>query len=403
MAQKHPSNKLTALRVKKLNKAGWHADGNGLYLVIESSGAKRWMQRLVVQGRRRDIGLGSVNIVSLDDAREAALRFRRIARAGGDPIAERRKAIGSTLTFKEAALKVHSLTLPSWGNEKHAKQWLSSLENHAFPYIGNIAIGSITSIDIMTVLSKIWVDKPDTAKKIRQRLQLVVKWARAQGHFTGEDPIEIAEAALPKVKQPNNHFKSVPFDNIPSIFDQIEQSSLFPSTKLALQFLLLTACRTVEVRESTWDEIDLEQKIWRIPAERMKMKTQHNVPLSSAALGVLSKARDIQTDSSLIFPSPMNNRALSSNALLHALQKRILVDATVHGMRSAFKDWVSETTNYPNEVSEMALAHAVANKVEAAYRRGDLLDKRRSMMEDWSDFVIGNENKVVKLVGKDVR
>ena len=143
MAQKHPSNKLTALRVKKLNKAGWHADGNGLYLVIESSGAKRWMQRLVVQGRRRDIGLGSVNIVSLDDAREAALRFRRIARAGGDPIAERRKAIGSTLTFKEAALKVHSLTLPSWGNEKHAKQWLSSLENHAFPYIGNIAIGSI--------------------------------------------------------------------------------------------------------------------------------------------------------------------------------------------------------------------------------------------------------------------
>ena len=195
----------------------------------------------------------------------------------------------------------------------------------------------------------------------------------------------------------------MPFDSIPSIFDQIEQSSLFPSTKLALQFLFLTACRTSEVRDATWDEIDFEQKIWCIPAERMKMKTQHNVPLSSAALGVLSKARDIQTDSSLIFPSPMNNRALSSNALLHALQKRLQVDATVHGMRSAFKDWVSETTNYPNEVSEMALAHAVTNKVEAAYRRGDLLDKRRSMMQDWSDFVIGNENKVLKLVGKDTR
>jgi len=403
LAQKHPSNKLTALTVKKLNKAGWHADGNGLYLVVESSGAKRWMQRLVVQGRRRDIGLGSVNIVSLNDARETALRFRRIARSGGNPIAERRKAIGSTLTFKEATLKVHSLNLPTWKNERHATQWLSSLDNHVFPFIGHLAIGSITSADIMTVLSKIWVEKPDTAKKIRQRLQLVMKWARAQGHFTGEDPIQIAEAALPKIKQLNNHFKSVPFDNIPSIFDQIEQSSLFLSTKLSLQFLILTACRTSEVRESTWEEIDFEQKIWRIPAERMKMKIQHNVPLSSGALDVLRKARDIQTDSGLIFPSPMNNRALSSNALLHALQKRLLVDATVHGMRSAFKDWVSETTNYPNEVSEMALAHAVANKIEAAYRRGDLLDKRRSMMQDWGDFVTDGEQKIIKLAGKDIR
>ena len=403
LARKHPSNKLTALTVKKLNKAGWHADGNGLYLVVESSGAKRWMQRLVVQGRRRDIGLGSVNIVSLDDARETALRFRRIARSGGNPIAERRKAIGSTLTFKEATLKVHSLNLPTWKNEKHATQWLSSLDNHVFPFIGHLAIGSITSADIMTVLSKIWVEKPDTAKKIRQRLQLVMKWARAQGHFTGEDPIQIAEAALPKIKQLNSHFKSVPFDNIPSIFDQIEQSSLFLSTKLSLQFLILTACRTSEVRESTWEEIDFEQKIWRIPAERMKMKIQHNVPLSSGALDVLKKARDIQTDSGLIFPSPMNNRALSSNALLHALQKRLRVDATVHGMRSAFKDWVSETTNYPNEVSKMALAHAVTNKIEAAYRRGDLLDKRRSMMQDWGDFVTDSEQKIIKLAVKDIR
>jgi len=358
------------------------------------------MQRLVVQGRRRDIGLGSVNIVSLDDAREAALRFRRIARSGGDPIAERRKAIGSTLTFKEAALKVHSLTLPTWDNEKHTKQWLSSLENHVFPFIGNIAIGSITSTDIMTVLSKIWVDKPDTAKKIRQRLQLVVKWARAQGHFTGEDPIEIAEAALPKVKQPNNHFKSVPFDSIPSIFDQIEQSSLFPSTKLALQFLLLTACRTLEVREATWNEIDFEQEIWCIPAERMKTGSPHNVPLSIQALEILKKARELQTDNDLIFPSPVNNAALSSNALLHALQKRLKIDATIHGMRSSFKDWASETTNYSNEVSEMALAHIVSNKVEGAYRRGDLLEKRRWLMQDWSNFVSSSEEKTVQLLRK---
>ena len=178
------------------------------------------MQRLVVQGRRRDIGLGSVNIVSLDDAREAALRFRRIARSGGDPITERRKAIGSTLTFKEATLKVHILNTPTWNNEKHANQWLSSMENHALPYIGHLPIGNITPSDIMTVLSKIWVDKPDTAKKIRQRLRAVIKWARAQGLFTGDDPVEIAEAALPKVKNKANHFKSAPFANIPAIFKQ---------------------------------------------------------------------------------------------------------------------------------------------------------------------------------------
>ena len=400
MAQKHPSNKLTALSVKKLNKAGWHADGNGLYLVIESSGAKRWMQRLVVQGRRRDIGLGSVNIVSLDNAREAALRFRRIARSGGDPITERRKAIGSTLTFKEATLKVHILNTPTWNNEKHANQWLSSMENHALPYIGHLPIGNITPSDIMTVLSKIWVDKPDTAKKIRQRLRAVIKWARAQGLFTGDDPVEIAEAALPKVKNKANHFKSAPFANIPAIFKQVAQSSLFPSTKLAVQFLILTACRTTEVREATWNEIDLEQKLWCIPAERMKTGSPHNVPLSIQALEILKKARELQTDNDLIFPSPVNNAALSSNALLHALQKRLKIDATIHGMRSSFKDWASETTNYSNEVSEMALAHIVSNKVEGAYRRGDLLEKRRWLMQDWSNFVSSSEEKTVQLLRK---
>ena len=398
MASKHPSNKLTALSVKKMSATGWHADGNGLYLVIESSGAKRWMQRLVIQGRRRDIGLGSVKIVTLEEARDCAVQYRRIARAGGDPVAERRKAIGSTLTFKETALKVHHLNLPTWDNEKHASQWLSSLENHVFPIIGNKAIGSITSSDIMKVLTPIWVNKPDTAKKIRQRLRTVVKWARAQGHFTGDDPIEIAEAALPKVKQAANHFKSAPFTNIPSIFDQIEQSKLYPSTKFAVQLLILTACRTTEVRESTWDEIDFENKLWRIPAKRMKMNSPHNIPLSDGAIAVLKKAQDLRNDNPLIFPSPLNNRALSSNALLHALQKRLKIDATIHGMRSAFKDWVAETTNYPNEVSEMALAHSISNQTEAAYRRGELLGKRRSMMQDWSDFVQGTEEKVVTLV-----
>ena len=384
--------------MKKISVAGWHADGNGLYLVVESSGAKRWMQRLVIQGRRRDIGLGSAKIVTLDDARDCAVQYRRIARAGGDPIAERRKILGSTLTFKETALKVHHLNLPTWDNEKHASQWLSSLENHVFPLIGSKAIGSITPSDIMTVLTPIWVNKTDTAKKIRQRLRTVVKWARAQGHFTGDDPIEIAEAALPKVKHSSNHFKSAPFANIPSIFNQIEQSRLYLSTKLAVQLLILTACRTTEVRESTWDEIDFKQKLWHIPAKRMKMNTPHNIPLSDGAIIVLTRAQDLHTDNALIFPSPLSNRALSSNALLHALQKRLKIDATIHGMRSAFKDWAAETTNYPNEVSEMALAHSISNQTEAAYRRGELLDKRRSMMQDWSDFVHGSEEKVVTLV-----
>ena len=183
-----------------------------------------------------------------------------------------------------------------------------------------------------------------------------------------------------------------------SIFDQIEQSKLYPSTKFAVQLLILTACRTSEVRESTWDEIDFENKLWRIPAKRMKMNSPHNIPLSDGAMAVLKKAQDLRNDNPLIFPSPLSNRALSSNALLHALQKRLKIDATIHGMRSAFKDWVAETTNYPNEVSEMALAHSISNQTEAAYRRGELLGKRRSMMQDWSDFVQGTEEKVLTLV-----
>jgi len=397
MMARHPSNKLTALAVKKQTTPGRYSDGNGLYLVVDPSGAKRWLQRLSIQGKRCDLGLGSTRLVSLDDAREQALINRRVARAGGDPIAERNHEMGLSMPFKDATLEVYKANLPVWSNEKHAKQWLATMENHVFPKIGAKPVGSIQSTDILAVLEPIWTSKPDTAKKIRQRLNMVINWARGKRLYTGDDPIKMAELSLPKTKQSKNHFKSLNYDGLPSLFEEIAASSATTQSKLALQFTILTCCRTAEVLNSTWDEIDLVKAIWTIPAERMKAGEPHIVPLSYTALKVLKKAHVLRSASELIFPSPIDDKPMSDGTMRKLLQKTLGVDATVHGFRSTFKDWASETTNHPNEVSEMALAHTIGNKTEAAYRRGDLLQKRRELMQDWSDFLCSKNSKVIRL------
>jgi len=225
MMARHPSNKLTALAVKKQTTPGRYCDGNGLYLVVDPSGAKRWLQRLSIQGKRCDLGLGSTRLVSLDDAREQALINRRVARAGGDPVAERNHEMGLSMPFKDATIEVYKANLPVWGNEKHAKQWLATMKNHVFPKIGAKPIGSIQSTDILAVLEPIWTSKPDTAKKIRQRLNMVINWARGKRLYTGDDPIKMAELSLPKTKQSNNHFKSLNYDEMPSLFEEIEAPS----------------------------------------------------------------------------------------------------------------------------------------------------------------------------------
>jgi len=392
---RHPFNKLTALALKKLTAPGRHADGNGLYLVIDPSGARRWVQRLVVAGKRRDIGLGSVRIVSLDEARELALRNKRIARAGGDPLAQKRQAQGRAISFRDVAIKVHEQHEGAWKNNKHKAQWLSSLENHVFPIIGYMPVGEITSAEVLTVLSPIWNEKPETAKRVFQRIRSVIKWAKAKGYHRGDDPVELALAALPRRTKKAIHHASLPFAALPDLYNQLISSQLAGATKRALRFVILTACRTTEALEADWSEIDMDNKLWTIPAGRMKAGEAHQVPLSSEALQTLLEAG--AEPSGLIFKSPVNGRALSNNTLRIALQKRLCADSTVHGLRSTFKDWAAETTGYANEVSEMALAHKIRNQVEAAYRRGDLLEKRRHLMQDWSDFVTGSATTVVQL------
>ena len=397
MTKKHPNNELTALKIKKLTIPGRYADGNNLYLEVDKSGARRWTLRVTILGRRRDMGLGGISTVSLEEARELAYQYRKIARSGGDPILERQKNRGLQTTLIYCTKKVHEINLPTWKNEKFAKQWLSSLEHHVFPTIGKLPISQVTSADILIVLTPIWNTKGDTAKKIKQRLRMIIKWARAQGYFQGDDPVELAEQALPKQLKSDDHHKSLEFEKLPEMISNLRKSKISLPTKLALEFTILSACRTSEVLNAKWEEIDLTKLIWSIPSERMKGGKVHQVPLTDRMTVILNDCQKLKTNNDLLFPSEINGEALSNNTMRLALKKRLKIDATVHGMRSSFKDWASETTNFANEVSEMALAHTISNKTELAYRRRTLIEKRRQLMQKWSDYLNNKEGEVIEL------
>ena len=397
MTKKHPNNELTALKIKKLTIPGRYADGNNLYLEVDKSGARRWTLRVTILGRRRDMGLGGISTVSLEEARELAYQYRKIARSGGDPILERQKNRGLQTTLIYCTKKVHEINLPTWKNEKFAKQWLSSLEHHVFPTIGKLPISQVTSADILRVLTPIWNTKGDTAKKIKQRLRMIIKWARAQGYFQGDDPVELAEQALPKQLKSDDHHKSLEFEKLPEMISNLRKSKISLPTKLALEFTILSACRTSEVLNAKWEEIDLTKLIWSIPPERMKGGKVHQVPLTDRMTVILNDCKKLKTNNDLLFPSEINGEALSNNTMRLALKKRLKIDATVHGMRSSFKDWASETTNFANEVSEMALAHTISNKTELAYRRRTLIEKRRHLMQKWSDYLNNKEGEVIEL------
>ena len=397
MTKKHPNNELTALKVRKLDIPGRYADGNNLYLEIDKSGARRWTLRVTVLGRRRDMGLGGVSTVSLEEARELAYQYKKIARSGGDPILERQKNKGLQTTLIYCAKKVHQINLPTWKNQKFAKQWFSSLEHHVFPTIGKLPISQVTSADILRVLTPIWNTKGDTAKKIKQRLRMIIKWARAQGYFQGDDPVELAEQALPKQLKSDDHHKSLEFEKLPEMISNLRKSKISLPTKLALEFTILSACRTNEVLNAKWEEIDLTKLVWSIPSERMKGGKVHQVPLTDRMTVILNDCKKLKTNNDLLFPSEINGEALSNNTMRLALKKRLNVDATVHGMRSSFKDWASETTNFANEVSEMALAHTISNKTELAYRRRTLIEKRRHLMQKWSDYLNNKKGEVIEL------
>lgn len=382
---RHPDKALTAVQVRQIKLPGRYADGNGLYLEVSAAGARHWLLRLVVQGRRRDIGLGSTTLVPLQEAREKALAFRKIAREGGDPLAERDKLKPSIPTFREAAERVHAENAPSWKNPKHAAQWLTTLKTYAFPELGDRPVNEIESPHLLRVLSPIWLAKPETARRLKQRLGTVFDWAKAAGYRQGDNPIEGVERGLPKHTATKEHHAALPYAKVPDFVARLRACDAAITVKLAFELLIFTAARTGEVIGATWDEIDFEEQTWTVPSARMKAKKAHRVPLCPRAIELLKQAGAFGNEGP-IFPGRSAGKPLSNMAFLMVL-RRLELDVTAHGFRSAFRDWAAEETNFPREVCEMALAHTVENRVEAAYRRGDLFEKRRALMDSWAKFI----------------
>jgi len=380
---KHPHKALTPVTVRNKKDAGFYADGNGLYLKVDKNGSKRWIQRIIINGKRTDLGLGSVKLVTLTEAREQAIQNRKSARNGGDPLADRRK-ISEILTFERAAKKVHELHLPTWSNPKQAQQWINTLTTYAFPLLGRKKMDAITTADILTVLSPIWTEKPETAARVRQRIGAVMKWAVAQG-WREDNPAASISSVLPKRAKTIKHHKSLPYQDVADAIDKIRNSGASMAAKLALEMLILTALRSGEIRYGKWDEIDLKKKVWTVPSERMKKRKRHKVPLSPRCIKILEEAGKLHDKSDLIFPSATTGRPLS-DATLSKLVRELEIDCVPHGFRSSFRVWAGEKTNIPREVCEFALAHVVGDAAERAYQRSDLFDKRRKLMDTWATY-----------------
>ncbi len=378
--------KLTAAQVRNIKIPGRYLDGDGLSLMITGPQKGYWVLRATVNGRRRDIGLGSLDLVKLAEAREAAIDMRRDIQRGIDPVAERKRHKIEILTFRAAAEKVHAEQKPSWKNGKHQDQWLNTLEKYAFPKLGDRLVNDIEGPLIREVLVGIWLAKPETARRVKQRIGVVLDRAYANGMRPTTAPMRSLNRTLPRQPKKDEHFAAMPYEEVPAFIRYLHQRTSV--TRLALEFLILTAARSGEVRGAKWVEIDLEARLWTVPAARMKVGKAHIVPLTAAALDVLERARPFYAEcSELVFPGRNVLRPMSDMTLLKVMRCASL-PFTVHGFRSAFRDSAAEKTIFPGEVAEAALAHTVANRVEAAYRRTDYLAKREVMMSDWADFVM---------------
>jgi len=390
--------KLTALRVKSLNEPGRYSDGDGLMLVVTPGGTKKWIIRITVAGKRRDIGLGSLKTTTLADAREAADQMRRKVARGIDPLAERRAERIVIPTFQEAATAVHEEHKAAWKNGKHQAQWLTTLRTYAFPALGKKLVSEIEGPAIRDVLAPIWLAKPETARRVRQRIGAVPDWSYAKGFRATEAPMRSLSKGLPRQPKKDGHFEAMPYSEVPAFIIKLREKSSMG--RLALEALILTATRSGEIRLARWDELDLAAGLWTIPAARMKMGRVHIVPLSAEAIDVFRHAEKLRIPATdLVFYGQNVKRPMSDMTLLKILRDSDL-DVTVHGFRSAFRDWVAEKTDYPGEVAETALAHAIPNKVEAAYRRTDFLEKRRALMRDWGAYCLGIKPKRQRVRGE---
>ena len=377
---------LSAAFAKTVKDPGRYGDGrggHGLKLLIKpmTNGrvSKSWIQRLRINGEVFDRGLGGYPVVTLAEARRKALENRRAVEAGQDPRVKKTL----TPTFAEAVQIVIEMYAPSWKDgSRHSKIWLSSLEHYAIPRLGSLPVDRIATADVLGCLAPIWITKADTARRVRRRISAVMKWAIAQG-FRLDDPSgDALTAALPRVNGRTQHRRALPPSKVADALDTIRESGAWEGTKLAFEFLTLTATRSVEVRLAKWTEVD--GRVWTIPAERMKAGKGHVVPLSDAALNVLSRARQLADDSRLIFPS-VTGRALSDSTVSKLLRENG-VDCVPHGMRSSFRDWCAEN-DVSRELAEQCLAHNIGNAVEMAYRRSNLLELRAGVMESWGRYL----------------
>ncbi|MFN0114180.1 MAG: tyrosine-type recombinase/integrase, partial [Paracoccaceae bacterium] len=371
---------------------GRHGDGNGLYLVVDPSGARRWIVRVVVKGHRNrrggplrtDYGLGGASVVTLAEARQKALDHRRLAKSGLNPRYHGKREVPC---FEEIARQVHAERLPTWRNAKHGAQWLSTLAEYAFPRFGRLPVSEIGQPEVLACLAPIWTAKPETARRVAQRIGSILDVARSKGFRTGENPVVAIRAAhvLPKVKAKPKHHAAMDWREVPAFYAALAERPGVAAR--ALMFTCLTGSRTGEVLGARWEEFDFAARLWTVPEERMKAGETHRVPLTGAMIAILEPLKALRSE--VVFEGQRRHRPLSNMAMLMLLRRMGGAEVTVHGFRSAFRDWAAEVAGAPREVAEMSLAHKVGSDVERAYSRSDLLERRRGLIEQWARHVTG--------------
>jgi integrase len=391
--------RLSVLKVERVNKPGMYADGGGLYLRVTTEGAKNWVLRYMLDRRPRWMGLGPLALYGLQEARARALDARRKRHDGVDPIearraerAQQRLDAAKALTFKECAESYIASHRAGWRNDKHKYQWSATLSTYAYPAIGTLPVQAVDTALVLKVLEPIWTVKPETAGRVRQRIESILDVAKVRGYRDGENParwrghLDKLLPARSKVRAVEHH-AALPYAQLPALLASLREREAVSAR--ALEFLILTAGRTGEVIGARWGEIDLLDKTWTVPAARMKTHRDHRVPLSARAVAILQDMQEARDgDNAFVFPGPRPGKPLSNVALLRLLERMGLNDLTVHGFRATFKTWASELTSSQNEIVEASLAHTIGGRVEQAYRRGDLFEKRRRLVQQWAAFCL---------------
>lgn len=402
---------LSELKIKHAS-AGMHLDGDGLYLQVTKAGAKSWLFRFQMNRRRREMGLGSLSAVPAKDARRIAAQMRALVAVGVDPIEERRRlaaeeaerkaqVAANAVTFRKVAQEYIEANRPGWRNAKHAQQWQNTLTTYAYPVIGDVPVALVTDAMVLEVLTPIWTTKTETAKRLLGRIENIMDAAKARKLRSGENPARWRGHLDKLLPNPSKvatvkHHPALPYEQMRQFMPELR--AVDGASALALEFLILTAARSGEVLKATWHEIDEQAGTWTIPGARMKAGKAHRVPLSDAAVAVLERAKATRQNE-YIFPSVRKGGPMSDMSLTMLL-RRLHPGITAHGFRSSFRDWAAEQTLYPGEMAEMALAHVVGNKVEAAYRRGDMFERRRQMMQDWANWCEPRQSNVVSISSK---